>query len=560
MNDFKIEYEMTREKVNTIKCNSYYLHSKYAPIKEAKRLANEYYKPHHLHVVFGYGHGYLVEELIKKFQFNEPILLIDPLLDYKRIEFDLPKYERLYYVPLESSQKVSALAMELSSYSTNVTCITSHNYNHIFPNELVSVMKLVKDTLNKQVSNISTGAFFAESWQVNYALNIFNLNKDYSLKKLKKVYNKPVVVAAGGPSLTKQLPLIQEYRQKIILICAGSTINSLLKANIYPDYVVSIDGGEANYEHFKDIYLENTQIIYSAMNHYGIRDSFKENGFLFVPHVRSEMMLHLKKHFGEDYPILAGGGSVAHFALSAAKYMTTGPIALVGQDLAYTNNLTHASGNKNSSESKMDALHEQVEGYFGGMVDTDVKFKIMIETFNDLELYDKHENVVFNCTEGGAKLIEYKQITFADFLESYTAEEINLYKDFYHNHNSENKVSYWENEKIVYNKILRLLTEGISLIKCNKSSLLPPKTIKKIGKIEKKLNELYEEACLNVLLEPIIIFAEHEFLPALNETKEDETKRAREYVVRLYTLCKEAINAYIKKVENILDERDSNGV
>lgn len=40
-------------------------------------------------------------------------------------------------------------------------------------------------------------------------MNLYYVHKDQSLKELYNKYDCPVILASGGPSLTKQLPLLK---------------------------------------------------------------------------------------------------------------------------------------------------------------------------------------------------------------------------------------------------------------------------------------------------------------------------------------------------------------
>lgn len=547
--NIEIRYEETKDKQMTLVCNEYYLHSKYAPLKEAQRLAEQYYKPHHLHVVFGFGNGFLIEELIKKCHFNEPILVIDPLIDKGLIPYKKIAYDRLYTVSMDSLEVVESMMDQLSSYTTNILLIQSINYNHIALDELEIIAKLVKEVQYKQVTNIKTSAWFAEQWQINYFMNLIQTSSDKSLNVLKKTTNAPIVIAAGGPSLVKQLPYVKKYRDKMILICAGSTINSLLKYNIDPDYVVSIDGGIANYNHFKDLKLTKSRLIYSPMMHYGIKKSFEKDAYIITPHVRPALQKHLKKQLNLDTPIIFGGGSVAHFSLSIAKYMTSGPIALIGQDLAFTNNQSHAEGNLGQENDKQGEM--AIEGYNGTVVNSTAKFKVMINTFNEMQLLEPHENTVFNCTEGGARLKEYEEQPFSVFLENNCLDSIQIASDERAgNSASEFKITQ---EFESYKAILQNLTEGLEIVKKEKGPMFSTSFPTKLGKKEKQLNRLYELTCLDMLLEPTILFAENQFLPTINETKEEEFIRVKAYIIHLYSACKVSVENYIQKINELME-------
>ncbi len=548
---YDVSFEKTRDNLTTVKVNGYYLHSKFKPSLEGAKLAEEAYQPHHLHIIFGYGMGYLVDSLLDKRIYNEPIIVIDPLIDNGTLKIKDYTNQNVYVFKTKEIEEIRNNIGLLAGMTNKMTFIVSPNYKKIFLTEVHEIANLVKEAQERELVNIHTMNHFAVDWQINYAMNLKKMVQDHSLNELAQKYNCPIVVASSGPSLTKQLPLLKMYRNRFILICAGSTINSLLDAGIIPNYVVSIDGGINNFRHFENLSLKNIELIYSPILHYKVRESFKENAFLFIPHSRPQFEKNLNDKVNRNFPIMSGGGSVAHFALSIAKFITTGPICLIGQDLAYTNNQTHSAGNKNN-EVASEVSKVMVEGYYGEKVCSSKIFKGMINTFEDLNMAQPHSNKVFNCTEGGAKVNGYSQISFKQFLESYATSEVErISLDKLEKYKTE---TILENEFKLYDEILKLLNKGLRVIKNENGVLFSKKGIAKIGEIESNLNKLYEKSCMDILLEPIITSAEHRFLPSPNESKYDEFKRVKEYITVLYTESIEMIEKYIERLNEILKE------
>jgi hypothetical protein len=548
-----IEKEISKVGTETVKVNGLYLHSKYNPIREAEQMAKQEYKPHHLHIVFGYGLGYIVDALTKEFHFNEPILLIDPLIDYNYINLSNSTYNRLYTAKANDIAKIVDMVDKLSSYSTNVHVVTSINYDKLFPLELKNVLEIVKNNHYKQGSNIATAKHFAVAWQKNLLLNTKNIVSDFSLEMLEEVYTAPIVIAAGGPSLTKQLSLLKEYRNKVILICAGSTINALLKYNIMPDYIVSVDGGEPNAQHFESLkFGKDVSLIYGPTNHYKVRDSFKGRGYAFIPSVKPKYKDYFVNRFSKKLPLIHGGGSVAHYSLSIAKYMTTGPIALIGQDLALTGGQSHATGVKGnkSTEDLPTNKNVQVEGYFGENVTTTQTLRIMLNTFNEPPLLDTERKNIWNCTEGGAKIHSIAQLPFAEFLEQYATEQVSKIVEEAPTIKSTLLVGNFIKDEISnYKKIMNLLTKGSQIIKKSVGLKLTNDELNKISKIEKELNGLYKKYSLETLLEPIFDRCSHEYLPKVNETSLESNLRAKNYALDLYTSCIHQLELFIEQSE-----------
>lgn len=548
---YDVSFEKTRDNLTTVKVNGYYLHSKFNAIKEAKEIANTMYKPHHLHVIFGYGMGYIIDELIQLRKFNEPILIIDPLVDNKLLELGIDESENVHYLPFDSLEVIRNEVSGLGAMTNKMIYNISPNYKKIFLEEVREIAKIISDAQRKEITNIATTEFFSMEWQINYAMNLKKIMTDYSLNKLYKKYDCPIVVAASGPSLIKQLPYLKAYREHVILICAGSTINSLLKQDIRPDYVVSIDGGIVNYNHFKDLDLEGIELMYSSTLHFKVRQQFLSDSFLFVPHVHPEVGEILNKRAKKDFPVITGGGSVAHFALSIAKYITTGTICLIGQDLAYTNNQTHSEGNKNNTsiENKNTIL---IDGYYGDQVVSDKIFQGMLHTFEDINTLQPHSVPVYNCTEGGAKINGFIQVPFKEFLQKYATKPVR--KINFVSNQEEHDVDFLKEDFIIYDQILSLLKKGLKIIHKEKGPLFTKNVIDKIGEIERELNKLYKKTCVEMLLEPLIRFAEHEFLPAVDESKYDEFKRVKKYIIFLYGKSVSMMETYIERLNEILKE------
>lgn len=547
MNTYNVETVISKTGEETISVNGYFLHSKYNPLEEAKRISEENYVPHHVHIVFGYGKGYIIEALSNLFDYDEKIIVIDPLIEQKVLEInkDHTYEERICYWAPEHKNTLSYLINNLSTVrELKVKVVISPQYNKLFAPEIKNILELVRDHQYKNIVNQNTLIAFAESWQKNLLYNIAEISKDFSLKALHKKYDCPVVVASGGPSLTKQIPLLKKHKDQIIIICAGSTINSLRAQGIEPNYVVSVDGGVPNFDHFKDLKLKDPYFIYSLTSHHGIRKSFHEDkGFAFCPTNYPRVTKYIKNKFNIDLPLIVGGGTVAHFSLSIAKYITTGPIAMIGQDLAYTNDLTHAENNKHAK--KIDAVEEgkivYTEGYYGDQVKTTKVFISMQSTFEDVQKFLPHDAELYNCTEGGIKLKGYDQMPFKEFIGKFVAdvpiiEDIELKKDVAEQLTNEQLIEIWKQELTIYNQVLRLLVKAKTLLKRNPSkTMFTQGTLKKLDAIDKKLSEKYIEIQLDFLIQPLVLEIQQSYIEKPNETEVEKYERVYNQSEKLYS-------------------------
>jgi len=546
-NEMMVEELQTKNELTTLKVNGYYIHSKYNPVQEAERLAENFYKAHHVHVLFGYGCGYLVDAVLQKMQFEEPLIVIDPLFDEGKIVVQ-KRHEQLV---IFNSTVIESFNFYLKQFIKDVRlkfqvfCLP--NYDRLFPEMYREILSQVKDVQMSNQSNDTTLILNGERWQRNFTDNLFNFTKDYSLALLYQKYSCPVIIASGGPSLNKQLPLLKKIADKVIIIAAGSTIRSLIAENIYPQYVLSIDGAEINYTHFEGLTLDKIRLIYTLFNYPKIRNLFKNPGYVVDTAGWAAFTRYIRNELNVELPITGGGASVANHIFSVAQYISSGPIALIGQDLAFTNNTTHAANNKQTEKVDENYLKKvrafQVEGYHGDLVWTTQSLNTMKVNFEESLGYNYPKVPFFNCTEGGVKIRGFKQSTFQEFCNKYVSnKKITLVE-----HDIGEKINYNVEEVIekqvkLYDKLINIFTDGLKELKTNRSNVVfEERVLKKLDKIEEKSHEILKKLPIESIVSPLTLRIKRGYLPKENETKEEAYIRVYNQTKDLYTEMIEAI-------------------
>ncbi|EIJ80520.1 hypothetical protein PB1_09172 [Bacillus methanolicus PB1] len=553
LKEYKIIEEFAKSGQRIHKVINYYLHSKYDPIREAERFAERYYKKHHLHILFGVGSGYIAESLSKKMSEEEFLIIVEPLKSL--IENQLYKNHVLKRTILIEGSKFENFEKLFDSltnqFSNRVQVICSPNYDKLFPSEYHQILNIVKNLIYVQKVNDNTIKAYSKEWQQNFILNLFYGFDDIPLHTLEHYYDIPVVVASGGPSLTKQIPLLKNVREHVLLIASGSTINTLVNYDIEPDFVVTIDGNFSNYKHFESLKLKKTKVIYSLSHHEKILEKLNQRSFMFVPRVHQSLKSYAEKLLNKEVPDVLGGASVASFALNIAHSISTGPVALIGQDLAYTDNKTHAEHNKNFKKIDETYIKERrmfyTEGYYGDQVLTDYAFLTMKYNFEKLIQTFSQPERIYNCTEGGVKLDGYQQTSFREFCERYviTNKSVTMFDIDSYPHKD---IQEWkefliriENEIKLHDKVKRLVEEAVLLLKRNASdTAFEAKILKKLDKIDEQLKPILDEGMMSLIVQPIILDTFNNYLPKENETEKESYQRVFARSKDLYSRIQEA--------------------
>ena len=544
MKDYDIKIIGTKTNEPTLMVNNYLLHSKYNPVKEAEQIATNHYKSKYLHIVFGYGMGYIVNALKNKIDDQSKIIIVEPLMSQLN---EMNIITDNYVVENITRDNInSILGIQLNRFNRKIVVLCSPNYDKLFPKEYKNLLEQVNNSLHVNLIHENTLRYFGETWQKNYLNNLYSAAKDYSLDVIKKQFSCPVVIASGGPSLLKQIPLIKENREKILLVCAGSTINTLVSNGIEPDIVISIDGLDNNFNHFKNLNLKKSNLIYSFTNHFEIRKSFKNSSFFFISNEFENSKKHIDFTLNRNIPIVYGGGSVANYAFSIASYITSGPIALVGQDLAYTDNKTHAENNNNykiiTDDYKKERKMFTTRGYYDDEVLTDYAFYSMKDSFERLTSIVNHESPIYNCTEGGVSIENFEQIPFKNFCDKYAFRRVERNLNLKNNLEKRNDLY---NKLIIevdnYNVIISLLEKALKILEKSNSEF-SNKSLIRLAEIDKKNELLFSQVSMSTILSPITVDILRKFEPTENEDKKERFLRIFNQNKELYSRLLEASN------------------
>ncbi len=548
-----IDFLYTKTGLETVKVNNILLHSKYDPIKEAKKVIEESFDEEKTNILFGFGLGYLYKEI--QDTYDQEVIVIDPIFAHlSQHAIIQPKYV------IDSVDKVKInrlLHRELEFYSRKINVICAPSYQKIFMEEYKETLNILKNVQHSNMISENTVRFFSEQWQINYVRNLSQLNKFDTFNKLINKFSAPIVIASGGPSLLKQIPNLKKYRKNFILMASGSTINSLIKEDIYPDFIVSVDGGEANYNHFKNLDIKNGNLIFSFSSHHKIQEEFAGNMYSFLLNDDHAFQKYIYNEFGINFPMLVGGTSVANFALSCAIHMTTGPISIIGQDLAYTNNQTHAKGNNHFKEIDKDYLIKKKafkeKGYEGGEVWTDSLFVAMREEFE--KLYDIYgeKKIIYNCTEGGLQIERIPQMNFEYFCKKYFKDPVELLelKEQINVAHHFSMRDFLQKELERYDLLIKEVKDVLLDLKMERNqNFFSNKLLKKLDKVDEKIKKIQEQSSINYILEPVLLDAVIQPQYKKEDTREIKFEKAYSQNEKLYN----DIIAVLIKMKLIVNE------
>lgn len=324
-----------------------FIHSRIDPLREAERFIQEIdISGRDLVVVFGFGFGYHVEELIKRAGGDITVLAVErnPLILRKALESRdlgelLSRGNLLLAVDPDEDELVSLMH---GKSSRNVLFITHRGSHQVYPEYYSNILSIMKSYISTKDVNIATLAKFEKTWTSNIARNIGVIADSCGANVFYNAFRGvPAIVVAAGPSLSDSIPFIKKNSDRAVIIAVDTSYKILMDHGIAPHFCVTVDAQLINARYFEGSHETGTVLIADPMVHPSTFRFFK--GGVTVTGVAFEMMKWIENICGARGD-LTHGGSVSTNAYDFAKRIGASPVILVGQDLSFTKGLAHVKG------------------------------------------------------------------------------------------------------------------------------------------------------------------------------------------------------------------------
>ncbi|MFZ5987153.1 MAG: motility associated factor glycosyltransferase family protein [Bacillota bacterium] len=438
--------EQTKSGMLNFKLNSedssFYLHSSYDPVKEAKNWISRIdLMGFDSIAVLGIGAGYHIEELITKYS-NKNKIIIEPniyvfikLLQVKDIRHIIKAPNTLIVVSddIENIAKVF-LGLREEGQIDSVHFEELLSYKRIYGDWWNNFIKEFIKYSRLHEINTNTSVFFAKDWLTNFFESLKQFPESAYLDNYKCAFNKiPAIIVSAGPSLNKNIHLLKDLKNKAIIISAGSSVNILESRGITPHFMVGVDGGGGESRIFNSVKSEEIYFAYTSSVHYDGLKNYKGPKLYFKTNAL-EYGVWLDKEMGVDTRDMRSGASVSNLALDIAKMMGCDPVILIGQDLSYPNLECYADGAvlkdeqdkviKKSIEKKdkMYILEKDIHGNLVHTIPSMISIKIYFEEF----IKNNPDIKYLNGTEGGLPIKGVENKPLAQIINEYCDKEYDI--------------------------------------------------------------------------------------------------------------------------------------
>ncbi|EPY3961900.1 motility associated factor glycosyltransferase family protein [Campylobacter upsaliensis] len=267
-----------------------------------------------------------------------------------------------------------------------------------------------------------------------YVYNLDSMIKNPSLKELlakRGAKFKSCVIVSTGPSLSKQLPLLKEVQERVVIFAADSAYPILMQNDIVPDYVCMVERTDFTAEFFKHDFGnkdDKTTFLLASLVHPNAIEYLEKRGrnYILIPkHLNFAQYVDLKA-----FALLSSAVSVAHMALALALELEFKELVFIGQDLAYNDvGHSHPKDYQHSANFESEAYEKiKVVAYGGeGFVESHEMWIFFRQILEDLVKYVVSAKI-YNATQGGARIEGMIEKPFSECCKDFNENKQNLVK------------------------------------------------------------------------------------------------------------------------------------
>lgn len=418
--------ERSKKGVPTLKINVddkvQYVHSKYDPETEAERLIKQLQDmTQYEHVLFiGAGLGYQIKALLKeypdmKFSIYEPDL--DVLCEFLTHQ-DLTKLPIKQVIKVFSTTDEQQLRSEVSTLNQSIKgqtyIFTLPVYGNLYAAQVRIVIESFVEVLKDKRSGLATNFSFQKRWTINSIKNFPKvLETPNILHDLDKeaFTGKPAIIVAAGPSLNEEFENLKYIKENGLayIFSVGSAINALIEHGIYPDAACTYDptqGQQLVIQKIKDNQISNIPLVFGSSVGFETLENYPGH-MLHMITSQDTISPRLLNAF-ENINTVLDAPSIAVVTFQLLKKLGCSQIVLVGQNLAFLNNIRYAKGiNYNFVKNEVSEQEQKglftVKDVYENDVQTNDGFNRMRQ---QLEMYIKlfPDLEVINTTKGGAQI------------------------------------------------------------------------------------------------------------------------------------------------------------
>lgn len=368
------------------------------PAWEAYENALEIYRPTmRKFCTFGCNLGYLCWQMWEISSHSIDIYIYDA--DYTMYEYAM-RYGVLGRIPKENIHLIvnNDLSKLMREYLNNDKDYSNDTAVLNIDVDTVDKLNCNKDALMNLLITLNSEKNLFSMSEHNFYRNTWNVKKTIYDYKIITNTEKCIIVG-GGPSVNYCIDYIKRNVGIKTIIAATTIYNRLINEGIKPDIIVCVDPQNRTYGHLANVTDTSTPLFLVDVSNWQFSEKYVGDKYI-IP--TADFYFATKHYSNHNIKTWTTRGTVPGMCIDVAAFLGAKEIELIGVDLSYPNNQTHASGTMDNKEISHDGM-VKIKSNNGGEVYTTDLFKSYI--FSMQEQIKSYSRIKFyNLSKDGAAI------------------------------------------------------------------------------------------------------------------------------------------------------------
>ena len=303
-------------------------------------------------ILFGLGCGHALDYITKHFTSVEHLVIIEPSLQlFKNLLFTInlkdlfQEIKQVTIIVNKNSQETEDFlkTIVLGKQKVNFSFVYSISYRTLFQQYFDTIHECLLKIIRATTINLLTDRFHQASWIKNTTQNL--RQKSIPLEAIASEFKgKTAVIVAAGPSLNKDIHLLEKVKEKAVILAVGTAIRILDKKGIVPHFRTAMDGNAAEKTTiFDHIDTAASSLLYANILYHEILPQYLGSKIQMILNT-DYLAAYLYRQAGLTYLEIDSNFSIATTTLDLLCKTGCSKIVLVGQDLCYTDGELYAKG------------------------------------------------------------------------------------------------------------------------------------------------------------------------------------------------------------------------
>ncbi|MEM8782949.1 MAG: 6-hydroxymethylpterin diphosphokinase MptE-like protein [Planctomycetota bacterium] len=291
-------------------------------------------------------------------------------------------------------------------------------------------------------TNLATALVNAARTCRNLAMNLPAYAAGATTDQLKDAARgRLAVCVSAGPSLVRNIGLLTDphFRSRVVVIAVQTALKPLLDRGVRPDFVTALDYSPICSRFYEDLPpLPDVTLVAEPKAHHSIPDAFPGP----VRLLKSDFADRALGPLARPRQAMKPGATVAHLSVYLAEHLGCDPIALIGQDLGFSDGLYYAPGTAvhrvwepelspiNTIEmmewtrvARMRGSIRKREDVGGRPIYSDEQMLTYLKQFErDFKQMAEDGRTILDATEGGMPKAYTQRITLREALERHAGD------------------------------------------------------------------------------------------------------------------------------------------